>query len=286
MTFSIQCYTYGWTNDGARPGYFSAYSKILLGWLEPIEITSDGYYVIQPAEVSRQIYKISEPYPDGEYLLLEHRKPIKWGDNLSGEGLVVYHIDENAPGQTNRGYPGKNGWPGDHYEVAVLQADGLYEIEKLESAGDAGDFYTEGMTLGPDTNTWPNTASYQNGLIQTGLSITVTAQNDYVLQFRVQGFRSFTQSNNDPSQRASGWMDMEGGGSANKVDGEPIVSGSAWEGAMIRETNNGGQLDDRSPMKDLVGSQESSSVRPGLNRVIMAATSGVALLIAVASFCV
>lgn len=227
--FDIMAYTYGWTNDGARPGFLSAYSKMLIGWHTPIEIKEDGFYIIQPAEVSRQVYIISDPYPEGEYLLIESRYGLKWEDNQDGSGIAIYHVDENAPGQNERGYPGKSRWPQEHYAVALLQADGNYDIERLTSIGDAGDFWTEGMTLGADTGTWPNTASYSDGLVATGLSITITSNPSYIMQFEVRGFRALAAGTQ--SQFSAGLFHM-GDNPAARVN---IREGTRMNDAVFNE---------------------------------------------------
>lgn len=54
------------------------YSRVLAGWLEPIDITEDGYYPIQPCEFSSQVYRITKNYPFGEYLYIENRQPYLW----------------------------------------------------------------------------------------------------------------------------------------------------------------------------------------------------------------
>ena len=62
---------------------------------------------------------------------------------------------------------------GKHYKIALLQADGLYELERNINNGHAGDFFTEGKELGPGGNgVYPNSDSYQSGNIaSTGISI-------------------------------------------------------------------------------------------------------------------
>lgn len=186
--FDIMCNAYGWFRSGTIPGYASPYSKVIAQWLSPIEITMDGVYAVQPAEISSQIYMISTPYPEGEYLLIENRQPLKWDKDWPGRGIVIYHIDELAPRQTARGYPGGPGWPTDHYQVAVVQADGNFDLEKGENEGDEGDFWTRGMTLGADTNSQPNTAAYQSGnLRSTGISITILSDPGFIMNFQVEG---------------------------------------------------------------------------------------------------
>jgi hypothetical protein len=186
-SFDLMGNTYGWKYDLTRPSHLSPWSRVLVGWLTPIDIVEDGVYAIQAAEISSQIYKIGAPlYPAGEYLFIENRQPMKWDEDFPG-GLVIWHIDENAPGQTLRGYPGKSDWPASHYKVAVQQADGLYEIEKGENQGNAGDFWTQGMVMGPGPN-YPNTDAYSGGkVIKTGLSITVLSPSGFIMNFRVQG---------------------------------------------------------------------------------------------------
>jgi immune inhibitor A len=117
-SFEIMCQAYGWNYDGNRPGYFSTYNKMLSGWLEPVEITQDGFYAIQPIELSGLAYKISGPFPDGEYLLIESRYPYRWNDDWPTKGIAIYHVDENAPLQTQKGYPGRAGFPAQHYKLA------------------------------------------------------------------------------------------------------------------------------------------------------------------------
>ena len=53
--FDTMSYAYGWTRDGARPGYLSPYTKIAADWLTPLVISENGLYAIQPAELSGQV---------------------------------------------------------------------------------------------------------------------------------------------------------------------------------------------------------------------------------------
>lgn len=186
--FDIMSNALGWNRNSSVPGHPSAFSRSKIeGWLEPIVISQDGYYAIQPAEISAHVYKITHNFPTGEYLLIENRQPIKWDQNWGGSGIVIYHVDETRVKQTTRGYPGKAGWPADHYMVSVLQADGLYDIEKGKNLGDAGDFWVKDMVLGPGP-TFPNTDSIQSGTqTPTGIKITIRSNPGFIMTFRVEG---------------------------------------------------------------------------------------------------
>jgi M6 family metalloprotease-like protein len=194
--FDIMSNALGWDRNSHIPGHMSAFSRLKVeGWLEPIPITEDGFYAIQPSEISAHVYKISHNFPNGEYLLIENRQPIKWDQNWEGSGIVIYHIDENEFKQTRRGYPGKAGWPADHYMASLIQADGLYDIEKGNNLGDIGDFWVKDMVLGPGPN-FPNTDSIQGGNQKaTGIKITIRSDPGFIMTFQVEGITGTTVRN-------------------------------------------------------------------------------------------
>jgi hypothetical protein len=190
--YDIMSNSHGWDRNDRIPGHPAAFSRLKVpGWLDPILIEADGYYAIQPAEISGHIYKISHGFPDGEYLLIENRQPIKWDSNWPAQcGIVIYHVDEAMKRQNHRGYPGHPNWPTDHYMVSVLQADGLYDIEKGVNLGDEGDFWKNGDVLGPGGN-FPNTDSIQGGVQkETGVKITIMSDPGFIMTFQVEGIGS------------------------------------------------------------------------------------------------
>lgn len=69
-------------------------------------------------------------------------------------------------------WPGAPGWPSQHYPVALMQADGFYDLEKNGYyMGDAGDLYSttgSASVIGPQTV--PNTNTYQSMLFDEGSS--------------------------------------------------------------------------------------------------------------------
>ena len=76
--FDIMSNALGWDRNTLIPGHMSPFSRLSTpGWLEPIAITRNGFYAIQPSEISGHIYKITQNFPEGEYLLIENRQPIK-----------------------------------------------------------------------------------------------------------------------------------------------------------------------------------------------------------------
>ena len=70
---------------------------------------------------------------------------------------------------------------GNHYRVAILQADGMYHLEKGVNSGDGSDVVVPGDELkpgDPDELNYPNTDLYQRGRIKgTGIYIHDIEQN-------------------------------------------------------------------------------------------------------------
>ena len=161
----------------------SAWSKKELGWVTPTIINISGSYTLNQACDSPDMIMITYGFPDGEYLLIENRQPCKFDSKIPQGGLAIFHIDENVFQTGIRGYPSQIGWPanGNHYKVALLQADAYYDLETDYNRGDAIDLFHAGYmnSIGPNgiaggalSFDYPNTNAYQDGdIIDTGILI-------------------------------------------------------------------------------------------------------------------
>jgi len=170
-SYGLMANSWGFDFSQLNPPHFCAYSKIFLGWVNPNVINSNGTYTVPQVETNPTIYKIVDGYPSGEYLLVENRQPIGFESIIPQGGLAIWHIDENKSNNNQEGYPDQTGWPanGNHYKVALLQADGDYDLEENRNRGDSGDVYhLDGVSTIGQTTT-PNTNAYQDGvIIETG----------------------------------------------------------------------------------------------------------------------
>ncbi|MFT5141020.1 MAG: M6 family metalloprotease-like protein [Rhodothermales bacterium] len=173
------------------PPHFSPWSKTNLGWYTPTVISDPGIYTLNQAETNPEVYKIQTGFPTNEYLLIENRQNAGFDCTIPQGGLVIWHIDD-ATGDNNEGYPGQSGWPGNgnHYRVAVLQADGAYNLEHDNNRGDAGDVHhaTGVDAMGPGPGGHPNTDTYQGGTIsQTGHVISDISASGPSMTFCLNG---------------------------------------------------------------------------------------------------
>jgi len=178
-----------WGFDGTQlhPPHFCAWSKIQLGWLTPTVISAPGAYSISLVELVADVYRIDAGFPAGEYLLIENRQPFGHETAMPQGGLAIFHIDDTTS-YSNEGYPGQSGWPqnGNHYRVALLQADGNYTMEKGGNRGDGGDVYRGGSggVTAINSDTTPNTDAYQGGnVFPTGHSIWGISPAGSVMSF-------------------------------------------------------------------------------------------------------
>jgi hypothetical protein len=188
--YDIMSNPFGMDGTQIYPFYMSPWTRIKSGFSVPIEIEYDGFYSIESSATSDQIYIIRTHFPEGEYLLIENRQAIGYDVQMLGSGLLIWHIDEKAGLQNFPGYPGQDNWPqnGNHYQVALLQADGSYDLEKGNNGGDEMDFFTQDLELTPSSEAYPNSNSYRDGeIFMTGIRIYGISQSSKIMDFRISG---------------------------------------------------------------------------------------------------
>lgn len=143
----------------ANIGDHNAFSKWLLGWLEPA-IFNQGAdtMVLSPTDQvpSAAVFMHGEPVTDpyAEYFLVQVRRPEGNDAEMPNRGVLIWHVDA----RTNAGgvFLYDNSYT-DHKLLRLMEADGLEEIEQGGRA-DAGDFYSTHDHFG--TTTFPSSNRY------------------------------------------------------------------------------------------------------------------------------
>jgi M6 family metalloprotease-like protein len=244
-----------WGFDGSQrcPPHFSPWSKINLGWYSPTVIDQPGQYTINQTETNPEVYRINSGFPSGEYLLIENRQDTGFDCAIPQGGVAIWHIDDTT-GYNTQGYPGQGGWPGNgnHYRVALLQADGNYNLEKGNNRGDSGDMHhAAGVdAIGPGPGNHPNTDTYQDGIINvTGITISDVSASGPSMTFCLNGCTGLTApsglsaTSQSTSQISLSWSDNSDGEDGFTI--ERSFSGSNWSflastGADTSSYNDGG----------------------------------------------
>jgi M6 family metalloprotease-like protein len=182
-----------WDFSGSQrcPPHFSPWSKINLGWYSPTVISQPGQYTLNEAEFNPEVFRIDLGFPAGEYLLLENRQDTGFDCSIPQGGVLIWHIDDTT-GYNIQGWPGQVNWPqnGNHYRVAVLQADGGYDLERDADRGDSTDaHHGAGVdAIGPGPGNHPNTDTYRDGIVtQTGITISDISASGPSMTFCLNG---------------------------------------------------------------------------------------------------
>ena len=101
------------------------------------------------------VVKAVHPDDPKRYFLFEARDPAALGDPQAPvAGLLVWRVDERKGEEPNLidpfnndqdAWPGDpdSGWPDRHYRVAVMQADGAFDLERGQNRGDSGDLFRD-----------------------------------------------------------------------------------------------------------------------------------------------
>jgi immune inhibitor A len=119
-----------WGLGGDRPVHPSAWCKATQGWINVVSQTSNADVTISDVKTGRTAYRLWKDGGGGnEYFLAENRQQAGFDTSLPGQGLLIWHIDDAISDNTNES----------HYKVALMQADGLRQLEANVNRGDDGD---------------------------------------------------------------------------------------------------------------------------------------------------
>jgi immune inhibitor A len=151
-----------WNGNGDIPAHPSAWCKVNQGWVSVVNQTTNQTVSIADVKTGQTVYRLwKDGSPGSEYFLVENRQKTAYDKMLPGPGLLVYHIDEAVSGNSNEAHP----------QVALLQADGLKQLNTGVNRGDGGDPYpgsANNVTLNAASN--PDSKSYGN--VDTCVSIS------------------------------------------------------------------------------------------------------------------
>lgn len=119
-----------YNHDGKVPAHLDAWCKVAVGFVTPIEVSSNMTAAeIPQVESEPAIYKLwRDGVYENEYFLVENRQKVGFDTYLPGGGLLIYHVDDNAT------FSNQNV---EYYHVALEQADGYEQIEY--AGGNDGD---------------------------------------------------------------------------------------------------------------------------------------------------
>lgn len=127
---------------GDRPAHFDAWSKFFLGWTSPYVVSGSlPSLTLNPAYGFGDVLQIPRAGSTSEYYLIENRAQGGFDAALPAAGLAVWHVDTAVTDNTKECYPGGPSCATQHYKVALVQADNLWNLEKRQNQGDSADLF-------------------------------------------------------------------------------------------------------------------------------------------------
>jgi immune inhibitor A len=155
-----------WNLSGKSPASYTAWSKHVLDSLygtfgQTVDVASNLTDVVLHGSSTDSVrYRLFLPsQPQGyEYFLVENRTKTGFDRSLPGEGLMIWHCDDNLHGSNNIHLHG-------HLRVGLEQADGKSQLEEGENQGDLEDPFpgTFGDLTEFSDRTNPSSDSYYTG---------------------------------------------------------------------------------------------------------------------------
>jgi len=125
-------------NQGKNPQPPNPYYRFLAGWETLTELTpaaSGQYQFLFPNSNEDFLYYNYGRTGSHEFFLIESVYKTGRRSLLPGDGMLIWHVD--SAGDNDR----EQMTPSSHYQVAVEQADGRFDLEKKANWGDATDTY-------------------------------------------------------------------------------------------------------------------------------------------------
>jgi len=145
-------------NRGKTPSPICAYLRDLAGWCDnEIILNNPGTHIAKHGDYTAAMrFMTDKPH---EYFMIENRHQQGLDRHLPDAGLAVYHCDTRGSNEYQDGTPDK------HYQCALIQADGLNDLEKSTRGGDSNDLFSavDGVALSdstlPHSREWDGTDS-------------------------------------------------------------------------------------------------------------------------------
>ncbi len=144
-----------YNNSSKTPASFDAWCKKKLGWLAPTRLLFNASGLQIPASAFNPVcYELSlNGSLRTEYWLVENRYNTGFDSYLPGEGIIIYHIDDNVGSNANEWHP----------IVFLEPADGKFDLQYKRNSGDGSDAWPYGAANNFHDKTVPDSKYYGSG---------------------------------------------------------------------------------------------------------------------------
>lgn len=163
-------------DNGRSPSPVCAYLRDLAGWCDnETDLKDGGAFTATHGDYNRVMkFRTSKP---NEYFLVENRSKMDLDRGGTSSGLAVYHCDIMGSNELQQGTAAQ------HYQCALLQADGERHLERNVNQGDGTDLFGENAGVALSAESRPNSREWDGR--DSGLVISQTSGPGQAISFRV-----------------------------------------------------------------------------------------------------
>jgi len=178
----------GFGGPDKDPVHVGAYLKNAAGWTSSLTpITSGITGSVSAGQNDFYIHSKSAT----EYFIIENRQQTGRDAALPDAGLAIWHVDETGSNNNEQMTPAL------HYECALEQADGRFDMENKSNFGDAEDLYASPFVTVFDDTTTPNSRWWDGSA--SGLTIAQISASGPTMTFTTSGGVTTSQMDVGPS---------------------------------------------------------------------------------------
>ena len=135
-----------YNEDGFVPAGYTSYEKYSIGWLNPVELTTETTITnMQPLTEADEAYIVHNAAHPDEYYLLENRQLQGWDKGLPAGGMLILHVDYDQKVWYNNVVNAKCN-ENDHERCTIFHADGknhynTYKAKILSTSSSSKEYY-------------------------------------------------------------------------------------------------------------------------------------------------
>lgn len=119
-TWDVMC-AGPYNGDSNIPAGYTSYERWFSGWLEPVELKEmTRISGMKPLATDPEAYILYNEANKNEYYLLENRQKTDFDSALGGHGLLVLHVDYDAPSWSSNSANNTT----EHQRMTIIPADG------------------------------------------------------------------------------------------------------------------------------------------------------------------
>jgi M6 family metalloprotease-like protein len=189
--------------DNCAPPFYSAFERMLLGWLTPTEVDANGK--IQLNKIDDNVaYSITNPENPDELYLLEYRTNKSWDIGQDNSGMLIWHVDDVDSiwyGSVNR-----NRY---HMHVDIIEARESH----------LGDVYgSSAYDVFPGKG---NVTEFEDFVFWNGLDMNITLSD--ITESPDKEYVTFNVTMGEPFMR-----ELSSSSSSSSFDVFPVLSSGVW----------------------------------------------------------